>query len=185
MRLGIVMKTVPFLVSAALMLTACGSPAPVKSPAPTPRRPSDSPRVQKRCRESHGICQYRLLPDVAASRAGKLSLLCSVIVPKATPSLAKVEIGLQVSGPRVLYRECHDLQLTVDGQPLPVRDTTYDAALGQGFVVEAVTLPLSADELSRLTSAGKINYRLCKTTGIISSHDHDLLRSMFLLWKGQ
>ncbi len=79
---------------------------------------------------------------MADSRAGRLSLLCSVIVPLATPDLARVEIWLQVSGKMVRCRECHDLKLTVDGQPLPVRDTIYHSALGTGFVVEAVTLPL-------------------------------------------
>ena len=43
----------------------------------------------------------------------------------------------------------------------------------------------SADELSSLTTAGKIDYRLCRTSGTISAFDHDLLRAMFLLWKAQ
>lgn len=179
------MKLVPLLVILILFTVACGSPAKVASPGAVTKKPARSPRVQKKCKKSMGICEYRVLPDVTASRAGQLSLLCSVIVPVALPTMARVEIGMQVSGKKVLYRECHDLELSVDGRPLPARDTTYHSALGTGFVVEAVTVALSADELSNLTSAGRIDYKLCKKSGTISSSDHDLLRSMFLLWRAQ
>lgn len=167
-------------------LAACSGPAEVAKPTAVARKsPADSPRIQKKCKKSHGICEHRVLPDVAASRAGKLSMLCSVIVPDAAPTLAKISIGLQVTGKMVRYRECHDLQLTLDGVPLPPRPSEYHTALGMGFVVEAVTLPLSGDELNRLTTARKIEYRLCKAAGAISAWDHDLLRAMYLNWKAQ
>ena len=162
-----------------------GTSVPVKEPSSRSKKTAGSQRVQKKCNRSLGVCEYRVLPDVAASRSGKLSMLCSVIVPVATPTLARIEMGLQTSGNMIRFRECHELALTVDGKPLPARDTTYHSALGTGFVVEAATLPLTAQELSSLTTANKIDYQLCSTRGTIGSADHDLLRAMYLLWKAQ
>ncbi len=186
-RLGAVKMTTKMMILVlGVWLAGCSGPARGTRPTvAAPKNPADSPRIQKKCKKSHGICEYRVLPDVAASRAGKLSTLCSVIVPDAAPTLAKISFGLQVSGKKVRYRECHDLQLTLDGVPLPPRPSEYHIALGTGFVVEAVTLPLSADELSRLTTSRKIEYRLCKESGSVSQWDHDLLRAMYLNWKAQ
>jgi len=184
MTRGIQMKLVLVLI-AVFVIAACGGAAPVKGTTAPTREEVIKQRVQKKCKKSFGICQYRVLPDVAASRAGKLSLACAVTVPTAAPTLAKIELGFQVSGKMVRFRECHDLLLTADGKPLPARDTTYHSALGKGFVVEAVTVPLTADELNALTTSAKIQYTLCKTSGVMTDLDLDLLRAMFLLWKAQ
>lgn len=126
-----------------------------------------------------------MLPNLNQSRAGQLSLLCSVLVPQRTPAFSRIEIGFQVSGKQVRFRECHDLEFVVQGKPLGARQSTYHSALGKGMVVEAVTAPLTAEELSSLINASDVRYRLCKVEGSLKKTEIELLRKMYLKWKGE
>ena len=167
------------------LVIGCSTPGPGAAPGPKPLVvPPPTPpaqRVQKNCKEALGVCEYRVLPDLAVAKAGKPSMLCSVIVTGS--GFAKATLGFQQWGTEVKLRGCAGLSLALDdGPPLPSRVHEYHSGLGKGFVVEAVTIPLSVAELKQVAAASSVDYTLCGVDGRLPAAELALLGRLLKRW---
>lgn len=137
-------------------------------------------RVRAKVDANTGIRSYSVVPDVAESKKGKLSM-ASVLMASPEGSRAldvSGEFGFQTTGDHVRYRECGDLQLVVDGKALPKKSTRYFGSLGNGKVVEAVVARVTPEDVARMVSAKMVEYRLCQTRGTLTDRERNLLGQM-------
>ena len=176
------MKKLHFAIIPVFLVGCAGS-------APTPAGPGQAPsqavfaehdRVREKVDATTGMRVYSVVPDVAESREGKLSMASVLTAPPEGRAGAAIngEIGFQTTSKAVQYRECDNLVLVLDGKALPRKSTQYFGSLGRGYVVEAVVAPVSPDDLARIVAAKNVEYRLCNTRGALSTRDRGLLGRM-------
>lgn len=169
------------------LLPACASTSVPSASGPGSDRPlfAAADRVRAKVDRSSGIRVYSVVPDVQESRAGKLSLASTLMDEgqgaAALPAMG--QLGFQTTSKNVRFRECGRLELVVDGRQLLGRSPKYFGSLERGRVVEAVVVPVTPDELSRLVQADEVRYRLCGTRGALSSADRRLLGRMLAMWQ--
>jgi len=168
----------------SVCLVGCASPKPAprgpREEAPVTLSGEDSHRVRQRKDAATGYQIYSVVPNLAQSRAGKLSM-AAVLMERpgdASGALTSGQFGFQTSSKKVRFRECRRLVLIVDGQRLPQRAAKYYSSIGNGVVVEGMVAPVSLKELRRLSRGESVAYRLCSTSGTISSTDKALIRRM-------
>lgn len=172
------------LLVAGCATTAKPEPEAGAPPAAPQPLPEQGERVRKRVDPRSGVTSYQLLPDVARSRAGELSLTCFLITGPGGPGAGEMgELGFQVTSKEMRFNLCDLLTLELDGKRLPPRSVKHFNALVSGRVVEAVVMPVSVAELERTARARRVAYRLCQATGELGAEELALLKKMVGLWR--
>ncbi len=75
------------------------------------------------------------------------------------------------------YLHCHNVDLLVDGRAIPV-EASHDGRVGDGYVLEFVEFDLPLASFLRLTTASKVEARVCRTELAIGILQMSALRNL-------
>lgn len=76
------------------------------------------------------------------------------------------------------YLSCHDTHWLLDGKPFAGGAVHHDGSVGNGYVVEHITQPLTAPELQMFAASKKIEFEVCNDAGEFTAEEMQDLREI-------
>ena len=76
------------------------------------------------------------------------------------------------------YLRCNVLAMLVDGSPFPVGTSKHDGTVGSGYVLERISVSLTAANATKLSKANLVEFKICNTEGRFSENDLADLRKI-------
>jgi len=86
-------------------------------------------------------------------------------------TLAFVSAGDGTNAPRSRFAACHNMDWTVDGQPLATGRASHQGRVIDGELIELVVQEVSPEWVSAISAARSVRYRVCRDEYALTAGD--------------
>ena len=76
------------------------------------------------------------------------------------------------------YLDCHMVAAMMDGRPFPLAEAEHSGDVGDGYVLEHITVPVTMEQLRQLSGAKDVKLRVCNDVVGLSSQDLGALKTV-------
>lgn len=145
------------------------------SAAPATREPkaAENSAIPDRPHASHPgtvTSEYDRFKDYTAVHLTDMKLSSGInfdafyLMPGQEPKVpATVVFLFHASSSDWQYLRCHNVDLLLDGKPLQVGDAKHDGTVGNGYVIEHISLQMAVSSLLAIAASKQVDGRICRT----------------------